>query len=285
MTGMPGTATSHNAPGHEWAGLPPGPVVMGILNVTPDSFSDGGDAMDAVQAIEAGQRMIAEGADILDIGGESTRPGASPVPPEEEQRRILPVIAALAGCGVPLSVDTRNAGTMAAALDAGAAIINDVSALSHDPAAAALVARRACPVVLMHMRGTPATMMAHATYGDVAAEVMAELGARVGTAEAAGVVRSSIAVDPGIGFAKTAEQSIMMLQRLPILLGLGCRVVVGASRKRFIGELSGVGDAKQRMSGSIAAGLYALSQGATVLRVHDVAETVQAVRTWQRLAG
>ncbi len=285
MMGMADTASFHDAPGHGWAGLPPGPVVMGILNVTPDSFSDGGDAMGAAQAIEAGRRMVAEGAGILDIGGESTRPGAAPVPPEEERRRILPVIAALAGCGVPLSVDTRNAGTMAAALDAGAAIINDVSALSHDPAAAALVARRRCPVVLMHMRGTPATMMAHAAYGDVAAEVTAELAARVGAAEAAGVVRSSIAVDPGIGFAKTAEHNIMMLQRLPILLGLGCRIVVGASRKRLIGQLSGAGDAKQRMAGSIAAGLYALSRGATVLRVHDVAATAQAVRTWQRLAG
>jgi dihydropteroate synthase len=258
---------------------------MGILNITPDSFSDGGDAMDAAQAIEAGQRMIGEGADVLDIGGESTRPGAAPVSPEEEQRRVLPVVAALAGRGVPLSVDTRNAGTMAAALDAGAAIVNDVSALSHDPMAAPLVGRRGCPVVLMHMRGTPATMMAHAAYGDVAAEVVAELAARIGAAEAAGVARSSIAVDPGIGFAKTAEHNIMMLKRLPILLGLGCRVVVGASRKRFIGQLSGTGDAKQRMPGSIAVGLYALSRGATILRVHDVAATVQAVRTWQRLAG
>ena len=258
---------------------------MGILNVTPDSFSDGGDVMDTAQAVEAGQRMIAEGAGILDIGGESTRPGSRPVSPEEEQRRVLPVIATLAGRGVPLSVDTRNAGTMAAALDAGAAIINDVSALSYDPAAAPLAACRGCPVVLMHMRGTPATMMAHATYGDVAAEVLAELAARIGAAEAAGIARSSIAVDPGIGFAKTAEHNIMLLQRLPILLGLGCRIVVGASRKRFIGELSGVRDTKQRMAGSIAAGLYALSQGATILRVHDVAATVQAVRTWQRLTG
>ena len=258
---------------------------MGVLNVTPDSFSDGGEAMAAAQAIEAGRRMIAEGAGILDIGGESTRPGAAPVSPDEEQRRVLPVITALAGRGVPLSVDTRNAGTMAAALDAGAAIINDVSALSHDPAAAALVARRNCPVVLMHMRGTPATMMSHAIYDDVAAEVLAELAARIGVAEAAGVVRSHIAIDPGLGFAKTAEHNITLLQRLPILLGLGCRIVVGASRKRFIGLLSGVGDAKHRMAGSVAAGLYAVSQGATVLRVHDVAETVQAVRVWQRLAG
>ena len=286
MSAMPkSAATPRDAPGREWAGLPPGPVVMGILNVTPDSFSDGGDAMDAAQAIEAGQRMIAEGAGILDIGGESTRPGAMPIPLEEEQRRVLPVIAALAGRGVPLSVDTRNASTMAAALDAGAAIVNDVSALTHDPAAASLVARRGCPVVLMHMRGTPATMMAHATYGDVAAEVMAELAARIGAAEAAGVARSSIAVDPGIGFAKTGGHNIVLLQRLPILLGLRCRIVVGASRKRFIGQLSGVEDAKQRMAGSIAAGLYALSKGATILRVHDVAATVQAVRTWQGLAG
>ena len=286
MNGMSDlTAVSHDAPGHGWAGLPPGPVIMGILNITPDSFSDGGDVMDAAQAIEAGQRMIAEGAGILDIGGESTRPGAAPVPPGEEQRRVLPVIAALAGHGVPLSVDTRNAGTMAAALDAGADIINDVTALSHDPAAALLVARHGCPVVLMHMRGTPATMMAHATYGDVAAEVMAELAARIGAAEAAGVARSHIAIDPGIGFAKTDEHNITVLQRLPILLGLGCRIVVGVSRKRLIGQLSGVEDAKQRVAGSIAAGLYALAQGATILRVHDVAATVQAVRTWQRLAG
>ena len=285
MSGMSTAATFHDAPGHEWAGLPSGPVIMGILNVTPDSFSDGGDAMDAAQAIEAGQRMIAEGAGILDIGGESTRPGAAPISPGEERRRVLPVITALAGRGAPLSVDTRNAGTMAAALDAGAAIVNDVSALTHDPAAAPLVARRGCPVVLMHMRGTPATMTAHATYGDVAAEVTAELAARISAAEATGVARSSIAVDPGIGFAKTGEHNIVLLQRLPILLGLGCRIVVGVSRKRFIGRLSGVEDVKQRMAGSIAAGLYALSKGATILRVHDVAATVQAVRTWQGLAG
>ena len=275
--------TAHDGAG--WAGLPPGPLVMGILNVTPDSFSDGGDAMGTAQAIAAGQRMIAEGAGILDIGGESTRPGAAPVSPEEERRRVLPVIAALAGHGVPLSVDTRNAGTMAAALDAGAVIINDVSALSHDPAAAALVARRGCPVVLMHTRGTPATMTSFASYCDVAAEVLTELAARVGAAEAAGVARSSIAVDPGLGFAKNTAHNVILLQRLPILLGLGCRILVGASRKRFIGRLGGVEDAKGRMAGSIAAGLYALSQGASILRVHDVAATVQAVRVWRSLAG
>ncbi len=258
---------------------------MGILNVTPDSFSDGGDTLDAAQAIAAGRQMIADGAGILDIGGESTRPGAEPVSSEDEQRRVLPVIAGLIGCNVPLSVDTRNAGTMAAALDAGAAIVNDVSALSHDPAAAPLIADRGCPVVLMHMRGTPATMQAHAAYDDVAGEVLAELATRIAAAQAAGIDLLQIAIDPGIGFAKTSEHNIILLQRLPILLGLGCRIVVGVSRKRFIGTLASVADPKQRMPGSIAAGLFALSQGASVLRVHDVAATVQAVRVWQRLAG
>lgn len=268
-----------------WAGLDPGPVVMGILNVTPDSFSDGGDIMDATTAIAAGRQMIAEGAGILDIGGESTRPGSKPVSPEEERRRILPVIVGLTGRGVPLSVDTRNASTMAAALDAGATLVNDVSGLSHDAAAASLIAGRGCPVVLMHMRGTPDTMQALAVYDDVAAEVLAELAARIATAEAAGIDRSRIAIDPGVGFAKTAEQNIILLQRLPILLGLGCRILVGVSRKHFIGLLSGVADPKQRVAGSIAAGVFALSQGASILRVHDVVATVQAVRVWQRLAG
>lgn len=269
----------------EWAGLPPGPVVMGILNVTPDSFSDGGDLVDAAMAVAVGRQMVADGAGILDIGGESTRPGSTPVAPADEQRRILPVIAGLVGCGVPLSVDTRNASTMAAALDAGATVINDVSGLSHDPATVPLIAGRGCPVVLMHMRGTPATMQARAVYDDVVGDVLAELSARIATAEAAGLNRSQIAVDPGIGFAKTTEQNIILLQRLPILLGLGCRIVVGVSRKSLIGLLGEAADPKQRVAGSIAAGLYALSQGASVLRVHDVAATVQAVRVWQKLTG
>lgn len=269
----------------QWASLGLGPAVMGILNITPDSFSDGGDALAATQAIDAGRKMIAEGADILDIGGESTRPGAAPVTPDEEARRVIPVISALASCGVPLSVDTRNASTMAAALDAGAAIVNDVSALSHDAASAALVAARFCPVVLMHMRGTPATMHEYANYDDVAAEVLAELAARVAVAEAAGIDLTRIVVDPGIGFAKSAEHNILVLQHLPTLLGLGCRVMVGVSRKHFIGVLGGAGDPKHRLAGSIAAGLYALSRGASILRVHNVSETIQAVRVWQALAG
>lgn len=268
-----------------WAGLASGAVVMGIVNVTPDSFSDGGDTWAPAQAIEAGRQMIAEGAGIVDIGGESTRPRAAPTPPDEEQRRILPVIAALAGRGALISVDTRSAATMAAALDAGADVINDVSALQHDPASADLIAERRCPVVLMHMRGTPETMRAHATYHDVAAEVMAELGTRIAAAETAGSDRSNIAIDPGIGFAKTGEQSVELLQRLPALLGLGCRIVVGVSRKSFIGRLGGAADPKQRTGGSLAAGMFAIAQGATILRVHDVFATMQALRTWRELAG
>jgi len=268
-----------------WAGLGDGPAVMGILNVTPDSFSDGGDTLAPTQAIEAGRRMIADGAAILDIGGESTRPGAAPTPPDEEQRRILPVIAALTGCGALISVDTRNAATMQAALDAGANIINDVSAFAHDPAAAQLAANRCCPVVLMHMRGTPATMRTQAAYDDVTSDVVLELAARIAAAEAAGVRRSNIAVDPGIGFAKTGEHNVELLQRLPALLGLSCRIVIGASRKNFIGILGGAPDPKQRIAGSLAAGLFAMSHGATILRVHDVPATIQAVRVWRELAG
>lgn len=268
-----------------WAGLDRAPVVMGILNVTPDSFSDGGSTFDPAEAIQAGRRMIADGAGIVDIGGESTRPGATPVRPEEEQRRVLPVIAALAGRGALISVDTRNAVTMASALDAGATIVNDISALAHDPMAARLVADRRCPVMVMHMRGTPADMQSYANYQDIASEVLQELAGRIAVAEAAGVSRSNIAIDPGIGFAKTAAQNIELLQRLPLLLGLGCRMMVGVSRKRFIGEIGCAADPKQRLPGSLGAGLFALAQGASILRVHDVAATVQAVHVWQELTG
>lgn len=268
-----------------WAGFNQWPVIMGILNVTPDSFSDGGDALAVDDAIQAGRRMIAEGAAILDIGGESTRPGAMPLAPDEEQRRVLPVVAALADHGAVISIDTRNAGTMAAALDNGATIVNDVSALVHDPSAARLAADRHCPVVLMHMRGTPATMRSYATYHDIASEVVEELASRIAAAEAAGVDRANIVVDPGIGFAKTPGQNIELLQRLPALLSLGCRVMVGVSRKSFIGTLGAAAAPKQRTGGSLAAGLFALAQGASILRVHDVAATVQAVQVWRKLAS
>jgi len=257
---------------------------MGILNVTPDSFSDGGAFLDPGRAIAAGRAMAATGAAIIDIGGESTRPGARPVTPVDEQARILPVIAGLRDIGIPLSVDTRNASTMAAALDVGAAVVNDVSGLTHDPAAAALVAARGCPVVLMHMRGTPVTMNSLARYDDPVADVVRELGCRVAAAQASGVSLDQIAVDPGIGFAKDASHNVAILRGLSALDALGCMVLVGLSRKRFIGALSEVAGERDRDAGSLAAGLFAMSQGARVLRVHDVASTVRAMRVWQALA-
>jgi len=275
-------------PAPAWAGLPPGrAAIMGIINVTPDSFSDGGDRIEAEGAIAAGREMARAGADILDIGGESTRPGSQPTPEPEERARILPVIRALAAtAGVPISVDTRNAATMAAALDAGAAIVNDVSALAHDSRAAAVVAERRCPVVLMHMRGEPATMMQFAQYRDVALEVTLELSERIAAAEQAGIERARIAIDPGIGFAKSGTQNHALLRRLPLMLNLGCPILVGLSRKRFLSRIT-AGELlpKQRGPGSLAGALFALAHGAAMLRVHDVAETVQAVRVWEGCRG
>jgi dihydropteroate synthase len=267
---------------HEAAGRP---LVMGILNVTPDSFSDGGDHLDPAHAIAAGRKMVADGADILDIGGESTRPGSAPVTPEQEQARVVPVIAGLRDAGVPLSIDTRNAATMAAALDAGAVIVNDVSALRHDPASAPLVAARGCPVILMHMRGTPDTMNALAHYDDVAAEVMAELTASACATEAAGIGRAQIALDPGFGFAKIGPQNVALMRDLGRVAAMGFPLLVGVSRKIFIGALGGQATPRERDAGSLAAALFALSRGARILRVHDVAGTVQGVRVWQALAG
>ena len=265
-----------------WAGLPlTRPLVMGILNVTPDSFSDGGLHASAEAAIAAGRQMLADGADILDIGGESTRPGAAPVTPGEEQARILPVIRALSGAVV--SVDTRNAATMAAALDAGARIINDVSALMHDPATLALVAARGCPVVLMHMRGEPGTMDDHAVYGDVAAEVLAELLAARDRALAAGVKAENIALDPGFGFAKRGSQNVTLLRATGRFATLGHPLLIGLSRKKFLGEISGEPDPARRDPASLAAALFAAGLGAHILRVHDVAGTARALRVWQNL--
>ena len=269
-----------------WAGLSLArPLVMGILNLTPDSFSDGGKLGRLDTVLEAARAMLSAGADILDIGGESTRPGAVPVPPEEEQRRILPAIRALAADGAVISVDTRHAASMEAALDAGARIVNDVTALSHDPRSVGVVAERRAPVVLMHMRGTPATMNSLNAYSDIGSEVAAELSAQVATAVAAGIAHEAIAIDPGIGFAKTGLQNVALLRDLGPLRALGFPLLVGLSRKGFVGTLSGEPVAAQRLGGSIAGALFALSQGARILRVHDVAETVQAVRVWQALAG
>ncbi len=267
----------------DWANLGPGPLVMGILNTTPDSFSDGGRHHGPAAAIAAGESMLADGAHILDIGGESTRPGATPVSVATEQARVLPVIEALARQGAVISIDTRNAATMARALDAGARIVNDVTALTHDPRSLPLVAARACPVVLMHMRGTPATMDSLAVYDDIAIDVATELAARLAAATAAGIAGADIMLDPGFGFAKTAQQNIDLLRRLPMLLALGCPLMAGISRKSTIGMLSDEPDPTRRAPGSIAAALFAVSRGARTLRVHDVKATVQAIKVWQGL--
>jgi dihydropteroate synthase len=268
-----------------WAGLVlDRPRIMGVLNVTPDSFSDGGDFLNADAAIAAGLAMAAAGADIIDVGGESTRPRSQPTSPEIEQARILPVIGGLAAAGLRISVDTRHAATMAAALDAGATIVNDVSALAFDPAAAPLVAVRGCPVVLMHMRGTPADMYAEAHYVDVVQDVRRELSDRIAAARQTGIAQDRIAIDPGIGFAKQSGQSMQLLRRLPELGSLGYPILVGVSRKSFMASVTGETDPRRRLPASLAAGLFALARGAAILRVHDVAETVQAVRTWQALS-
>ncbi len=258
---------------------------MGILNVTPDSFSDGGAHLDPDHAIAAGLAMAEAGADIIDVGGESTRPFSSPIDPADERTRVIPVVGALARAGLTVSVDTRNSATMAAALDAGAQIVNDISALAHDPAAAPLVAARGCPVVLMHMRGVPATMDAHASYSDVIAEVAAELAQRIEAALQAGIRREQIAIDPGIGFAKRPIHSVELLRRLRELAPLGFPILVGVSRKGFIGRLTGVSEPRDRLAGSLAAGLLAVARGAAFLRVHNVPETVQALHVWDALAG
>lgn len=273
-------------PPPRWAGLPLSQhLIMGIVNVTPDSFSDGGDQLDPAQAVATGIAMAEAGAAIIDVGGESTRPGSDPTPPDIEQARILPVIRDLACAGLIVSVDTRNVSTMEAALDAGATIVNDVSALSHDPDAASIVACRGCPVVLMHMRGEPKTMQAHATYDDIALDVARELAARLETAQKAGIPRDRIALDPGIGFAKRASHSGELLRRLPLLLTLGCPLLVGLSRKSLIGRLGQAARPKDRLPGSLAGALFALSRGASILRVHDVPETAQAIRVWQAMLG
>ena len=262
------------------------PRIMGILNTTPDSFSDGGQFLDHGAALAQGQ-ALAQVSDMLDIGGESTRPGAPEVPEAEEIARTAPVIAALraAGVGCPVSIDTRKAGVARAALDAGAGIVNDVAGLGFDPALAPVVARSQVPVILMHSRGTPDTMNDHAVYGDVVIEVYAELAALVARAEAAGIARNRIVVDPGIGFAKTGTQNVALIARLSVFHGLGVPVLLGASRKRFIGTLGGAAVAADRVPGSLAVALAGVAQGAQVIRVHDAAATRQALRLWRAVTG
>ncbi len=258
------------------------PRVMGIVNVTPDSFSDGGDYADADAAVTHGRALYAAGADLIDIGGESTRPGAEPVCVDEELARVMPVVTGLAGDGVPVSIDTRRATVMREAIAAGARIVNDVSALQADPDALDVVAATDASVILMHMQGLPETMQDEPRYDDVVLDVYDMLARRVAACEAAGMARSRICVDPGIGFGKTVDHNLALISALAIFQGLGCAVAIGVSRKSFIDAVVGPAAAKNRLAGSLAAMLVALDQGAQIVRVHDVAETAQAVAMWRR---
>ena len=256
---------------------------MGVVNVTPDSFSDGGDWFDPDAAIARGRALAAAGADIVDVGGESTRPGAVEVDEAEECRRILPVVAALAGGGIPVSVDTRHPGVLRAALDAGACIANDVSALTADPASLSLVAETGASAVLVHMQGRPESMQDDPHYEDVVEDVFAFLAGRVEACRAAGIGPERLAVDPGYGFGKTLEHNLALLRGLERFGALGCTVAIGVSRKASLGRLSGEADPKRRFPESLAAGLFALDRGVRLLRVHDVGETCRALAVWRAL--
>lgn len=264
------------------------PRLMAILNVTPDSFSDGGAHADPAAAIAHGLRLVAEGAEIVDVGGESTRPGALPVPVEEELRRVLPVVEGLAREGVTVSIDTRKAAVMEAAVAAGARLVNDVSGLAFDPAAAAAAARAAGQgawIVLMHMRGTPATMNEAPAYRACALEVADELAARRAAALAAGIPGERLILDPGFCFAKHEAHNLELLRDLALLHGLSCPLLVGLSRKGWVAWLEEVRPPAARLPGSLAAAQWALDRGARLLRVHDVAATRQVLDAWATLAG
>ena len=267
-----------------WAGLAlDRPQVMGIVNTTPDSFSDGGEHLAAAAAIAHGLALRAAGAAILDVGGESTRPGAAPVSVEADIGRVVPVIRGLAAEGALVSVDTRRAPVMAAALEAGAVILNDIQALTQPGTLAVAVAAQA-PVALMHMHGEPQTMQADPRYDAAALDVFDWLAARVAAAEAAGLSRSRILVDPGIGFGKRLEHNLQILAALGLYHTLGTGILLGASRKSFIGKVDGTADPKRRLGGSLAAALDGMARGAQIIRVHDGAETVQAVRLAEAIA-
>ncbi len=258
-----------------------GPTIMGIVNVTPDSFSDGGQAETAEAAIAQGRALTEAGAGILDIGGESTRPGSDPVSVEEELNRVMPVIEALCGDGHVVSVDTRKPQVMRAAAQAGAAVINDVSALTFDADSPAAATESGCAVILMHAQGDPKTMQNKPSYEDVALDVFDALEDWLARHEARGLQRGRLLVDPGIGFGKTFRHNLELIQQLSLFHGLGVPLVFGASRKAFIGALTGEKAAGRRVCGSIGVVLNAAMQGAQIIRVHDVSETVQALSVWQ----
>jgi len=259
------------------------PLIMGVVNVTPDSFSDGGRFGDAERAIAHARALVDEGADILDIGGESTRPGAEPVTLEEERRRVLPVLEALAGGPVPVSVDTRTPALMSAAIAAGAAMINDISALEA-PGALGIVAPSDAAICLMHKQGDPRTMQDDPVYGDVVREVAEYLERRIEAAVAAGIARDRIVIDPGFGFGKTLEHNLALLRALDRVASLGVPVLAGLSRKGMLGRLTGR-SVEHRLHASVAAALIAVQKGARIVRVHDVAATRDALLVWQAVAS
>jgi dihydropteroate synthase len=254
------------------------PLIMGIVNVTPDSFSDGGSYFDAAQAVEHGQQLVAEGADLLDIGGESTRPGAEPVSVADELKRVLPVLQGLAEEGVPLSVDTLKPEVMRAAIEAGADLINDVNALQAPGALEAVAASRAA-VCLMHMQGEPRTMQHDPRYANVVEDVRAFLAGRIVACEASGIGRERIVVDPGFGFGKTLEHNLVLLKQLKEFSALGVPVLAGLSRKSMLGKITGL-DVGDRLHASVAAALLAVERGARIVRVHDVKATREALAIW-----
>ncbi len=259
------------------------PRIMGILNVTPDSFSDGGLFLEPEAAQRQARLMAGAGAEIIDVGGESTRPGAATVPEAEQTARIAPVIAALRAGGITarISVDTRKAGVARAALAAGADILNDVSALTFDPAMAGMAAASGAPVCLMHAKGTPEDMQDDPRYDDVLLDVHDFLAERIDAVTAAGIARTRIVIDPGIGFGKTLDHNLALIRGLSLFHGLGCPILLGVSRKRFIGTVGGEDQAARRVPGSVAVALAGAAQGAQILRVHDVWETRQALALWR----
>jgi dihydropteroate synthase len=264
-----------------WAGFDLSkPLIMGVINVTPDSFSDGGDFATAEDAIGQGIRLAEQGADIIDIGGESTRPGAQEVSAEDEIRRVVPVVRALAGRGLRVSIDTRHAAVMQAAVAAGAGIINDITALTGDPGSAKVAAKSGAALVLMHMQGEPRTMQVDPHYADTTLDLIDYFTERLADLHKRGVDPARIALDPGIGFGKKDPHNLLLLQELAAFQVFGCPVLLGVSRKSFVGRLSRKEPPKDRVAGSLAAGLAGLDQGIQIIRVHDVAETYQARAIW-----
>ncbi len=268
-----------------WAGFDLArPLIMGVLNVTPDSFSDGGDFADAAAAIAHGRALLAAGADIVDVGGESTRPGAAPVSPAEEAARVLPVVRALSAAGACVSIDTRHAAVMDQAVAAGARIINDVTALTGDAESPRVAARSGAAIVLMHMLGEPQTMQQDPRYADVTCDLIDYFTERLAALAALGVDRARIAVDPGIGFGKTVAHNVQLIDELAAFHVFGCAVLLGVSRKSFIARLSHGEAPKQRLAGTLAAHQLGWERGAEIIRVHDVAEAAQARAIWTAAA-